>query len=180
MGRDAIEPEPGSPEEQIAELRAQVASLEMDLAERDRQIVEMRSEYGTLEVAKERVAVDAGQEQLENLFRRLAGTLANLAALRTMAEGGQEVEAGDLLSLIRSLEKELHRAGLERIGEVGERTLFDVACHQRMSGGAVHAGKPVTVELPGYCMGDRVLMKAMVSAGESAAGEETDHGENRC
>jgi molecular chaperone GrpE (heat shock protein) len=41
-----------------------------------------------------------------------------------------------------------------------------------MSGGAVHAGSPVTVQLPGYRMGERVLMKAMVSAVEDASREE--------
>lgn len=171
-GRDVTSGEGLPLDEGAADLRARVASLEMDLAERDRQIAEMRSEYGTLELAKERAAAGAGQEELEKLFKRLSGTLANLAALRAMAESGQEVEAGDLLSLVRSLEKELIRAGLEPIGQVGQATEFDVASHQRMSGGAVRAGTPVTVQLPGYRLGQRVLMKALVSAAEDAAPEE--------
>ena len=93
--------------------------------------------------------------------------MANLATLTAAAEAGQEVEAGDLIHLLRSLEKELHRAGLESIGRVGEQAGFDVACHQRMSGGAVHAGTPVTVQLPGYRLGEKILLKAMVSAGKT-------------
>lgn len=163
-GRDAWTPEPGTPDEQIAGLRAQVASLAMDLAERDRQIAQMRGEYGNLEVARQNAATGAGQEELARLFKRLSGTLANLAALTAAAEAGQPVEVGDLVSLFHSLEKDLARGGLEAIGKVGQKAEFDVACHQRMSGGAVHPGTPVTVHLPGYRLGDRVLMKAMVSA----------------
>jgi molecular chaperone GrpE (heat shock protein) len=165
-GREAWTPQPGTPDEQIAGLRARVASLEMDLAERDRQIAQMRAEYGTLEAAKQTAAAGAGQEELARLFKRLSGTLANLAALTAAAEAGRPVEVGDLVSLFHTLEKDLARAGMETIGTVGQRTEFDVACHQRMSGGAVHPGTPVTVQLPGYRMGDRVLMKALVSAQE--------------
>ena len=158
---------PGSPDEQLAQVRAQAAALQLDLAERDRQMAEMRAEYGTLHAAKQWAAADAGQDQLERLFKKLAGPLANLAVLTAAVEAGQEVEARDLVQLLKSVERELHRAGLEPIGRVGQRAQFDVASHQRMSGGAVHAGTPVTVQLPGYRSGEKILLKAMVSAGET-------------
>lgn len=156
----------GSRTEPSTGLAARLASLEMDLAERDRQIADMRIEYASLAGAKERAASGAGQEELEKLFKRIAGTLANLTTLAACAESGQEVEVRDLVSLFRGLERELAKAGLEPIGRLGEQTGFDIAAHQRMSGGAVHAGTPVTVQLPGYRMGERVLMKAMVRATE--------------
>ena len=168
--------EPGPPDEQQAQWLAHVASIEMELTERDHRIEQMRAEYAALQAAKELAGAEAGQDQLERLFKRLAGTLGNLAALRAMAESGQEVELGDLLTLVRSLEKELARAGLEPIGGVGQKTEFDVSCHQRMSGGAVHPGTPVTVQLPGYRLGGRVLMKAMVSAAEESTREGPDNG----
>jgi molecular chaperone GrpE (heat shock protein) len=162
--------------EQLVQCRAEIASLQMDLQERDREIQEMRSEYATLEAAKERAATGAGQDELERLFKRLAGPLANLTALSAMADAGQEVAAGDLISLIRSLEKELARCGLEPIGQVGQQTSFDLATHQRMSGGAVRAGTPVTVQLPGYRMGTKILAKVLVSATQEAPREESDNG----
>jgi molecular chaperone GrpE (heat shock protein) len=94
----------------------------------------------------------------------LVGPWSNLAALTAMVEAGQEVAPADLTVLVRSLEKELTRAGLTAIGQVGAQTVFDVACHQRMSGGTVQAGTPVTVQIPGYHFGSKVLMKALVSA----------------
>ena len=166
-----VEPaEPVAPDEQAAELRARIASLELDLGERDARIDQMRSEYGVLEAARDRAAAGAGQDELERLFKRVSGPLSNLAALTAMAEGGKEVEVGDLVQLVRDVEKELARAGLEPIGRVGEKTQFDVAGHQRMSGAAVRAGTPVTVRVPGYRFGEKVLFKAMVSAVEKQDG----------
>ena len=158
-------------DEQIAGLRALVATPELDLRERDRQIEEMRSEYATLEAARDRAAAGAGRGELEKLFKRMAGPLANLAALTAMADAGQQVLVEDLVSLIRGLQKELARTGLETIGTVGEQVPFEVGCHQRMSGGAVSAGTPVTVQLPGFRLGEKVLFKAMVSA-DRGAGED--------
>jgi len=135
----------------------------MDLAEREKQMEQMRSEYATLELSSQRALSGVGQEQLEKLFKKLAGSLANLTALTTMAEAGREVEVTDLTQLIRGLEKELARAGLEPIGQPGEQTLFETSYHQRMSGGAVQSGIPVTVHIPGYRLGEKVLLKAMVS-----------------
>ncbi len=151
----------------------------MELKERDQRIEQMRAEYAALQAARERAGAEAGQDQLEKLFKRLAATLGNLNVLTAMAEAGREVEAGDLIQLIRGLEKELLRAGLEPIGTVGEKTLFAVASHQRMSGGAVRDGVPVTVQIPGYRMGEKILSKALVSARADEPRQEQDNGQNR-
>ncbi|HKM56766.1 MAG TPA: hypothetical protein VJY33_25400 [Isosphaeraceae bacterium] len=171
--------EPGPPDEQRAQLLARVASLEMDLIERDQRIEQMRAEYAALQAARERAGAEAGQDQLERLFKRLAGTLGNLNVLTAMAEAGREVDAGDLIQLIKGLEKELGRAGLEPIGQVGEKTLFAVASHQRMSGGAVHDGVPVIVQIPGYRLVEKILIKALVSAREDQPRQEQDNGPDR-
>jgi molecular chaperone GrpE (heat shock protein) len=150
-----------------AELHAQVAGLRLDVEERDQRIEAMQREYAALQVAKEKVAGDGGQEQLERLFKKLAGPLSNIAALTDLGKAGRDIAANDLLGLFQSLEKELARAGLERVGTVGEATNFDTALHQRMSGGTVHAGTQVVVRVPGYRQGEKILLKAMVSTRES-------------
>jgi molecular chaperone GrpE (heat shock protein) len=157
-------------DETAAEARAKAATLAMDLRERDEQLAAVRREYDALKADKERGVREAGREELEQLLKRLTGPLSNLMALVDLAEAGEDVERGDLATLARGLEKELVRAGLEPIGKTGAVTTFDVATHQRMSGGDVRAGTPVTVRLPGYRLGEKVLLKAMVSAGEDTDG----------
>lgn len=149
-----------------AELRAQAVSLRLDLDERDQRITAMQREYAVLQAAKEKAANDGGQEQLDQLFKKLTGTLSNLAALADLGQQGREIAATDLLGLFRSLEKELAHAGLERIGTTGEATTFDTALHQRMSGGTVQTGTEVILRIPGYRHGEKILLKAMVSTRE--------------
>lgn len=149
-----------------ADLQARIAGLEMDLRERDERIGRMQAEYEQLQVARDRAARDAGRDELEQLFKKFAGPWASVLALAAMAEAGQNVQAGDLVQLLKDVEKAFARAGLEPIGHTGEHTTFDVAHHQRMSGGTVHAGTPVTVRVPGFRMGEKVLAKAMVSTRE--------------
>lgn len=169
-------PEPAGPGPRELHLQSRVAELEMELRERDQRIAQMRREYADLEASKQRAAAGAKEDELERLFKRLAGTLASLSALSAFAREGQQVETDDLLGLVGSVEKDLARAGLEPVGRVGQTAAFDVGVHQRMSGGAVHAGTPVTVQLPGYRFGDRVLLKAMVSAAEDTQHKEFDDG----
>lgn len=153
-----------------AQWRAKVAALDLDLAEAKRRAEKMRDEYASLQAERDRASSAGGQEQVERLFKKLAGPLSNLAALADMAEAGGEVAAADFAQLVRSLEKELARAGMERIGRAGEETSFDTALHQRMSGATVHAGTPVTVRVPGYRSGQKTVLKAMVSTREAARG----------
>jgi molecular chaperone GrpE (heat shock protein) len=130
----------------------------------------MQHEYATLNADKTRAAASAGQAEIENVLKRLAGPLSNLAALDALAAAGKAVEAADVLALARGVEKELARVGLERVGVVGESLPFDAALHQRMSGGEVHGGTPVVVRIPGYRLGRTVLLKAMVSTKEAPGG----------
>ncbi|MBP7638302.1 MAG: hypothetical protein KBA18_10535 [Kiritimatiellae bacterium] len=145
---------------------ARVASLEMDLRERDERIRKMQAEHGHLETARQRAETDAGADALARLFKRLAGPLSNLATLEALARSGRPVDAADLLGLFDGVVKELRRAGLEQVGAVGEEAGFDAAAHQRMSGGTVHQGAPIVVEIPGYRLGETVLLKAMVRSKE--------------
>ncbi len=182
LGRDVPPPVSGptvSADERQLEFQATVAGLKMELRERDEQVRQLKNEYAALEAARQRATSEAAADQLERLFKRLAGTLGNLNVLTAMAEAGREVDTGDLIQLIKGLEKELHRAGLEPIGQVGEKTLFAVASHQRMSGGAVRDGVPVTVQIPGYRLGEKVLIKALVSARADEPRQEQDNGPDR-
>jgi molecular chaperone GrpE (heat shock protein) len=152
--------------ESESQLRAQLAILTLDVEDRDHRIESMRREYAALEDARDRATTDACQQLLERLFKRLASPLSNLAALADLSENAQEVAVSDLLHLFRNIEKELARAGLERIGAAGQTASFDSTIHQRMSGGSVHIGTPVVVRVPGYRMAEKVLMKAMVTTRE--------------
>jgi molecular chaperone GrpE (heat shock protein) len=152
------------------ESRAQAAALEMDLRERDARIAAMQKEYAALQSDSKRAAAGAGEEQLRQVFKKLAAPLSNIAALAAMAEAGLEVEVRDFATLFRGIEKQLKSAGLEPVGVVGESVPFDAANHQRMGGPEISQGTLVTVRTPGYRYAGQALLKAMVAGKESAHG----------
>jgi molecular chaperone GrpE (heat shock protein) len=156
-----------------AALQAEVARLKLDLEDRDHRIATMQRDYQLLQETKSQETAAAGDEQLQKVFKKLSGVLANLVAMAQIADSGQAVDAASFVKLVHSLNRELGRAGLECIGKVGETVGFNVAEHQRMSGGAVHPDAPVIVRLPGFRFGQKILNKAMVSAPDNGAkGEE--------
>ena len=165
LGRD-LPVEPVAPVPVVAPDSSELARVRMDLEDRNLRIAAMKQEYAQLEEARDRAAAGTGQEQLDQLFKKLTGALSNLAALNDLAQAGQTVAAKDLLVLVRSVLKDLDRVGLQQVGRVGEKVAFDPAIHQRMSGGGVQAGTPVVVEVPGFRVREKVLLKAMASAGE--------------
>jgi len=171
-GRDAAAGAIERPDDPV-ELKATVASLRLDLEERDERIAAMRAEYERLEASKQQSTAAAGQEELIAFLKKLSAPLSNITVLRAAAEAGEPVQVGDLLDLTASLEKVVTRAGLEPIGHPGQATHFDSAAHQRMSGGSVRDGATVTIEVPGYRFGKRVLQKALVHV------EGNKNGENR-
>ena len=148
------------------ELRARIASLQLDLKSREEQIERMKREYASMEVARDRAASAGGQEELEKLLRKLCGPMSNLVVLAAAVRAGKDVAAKDMAALVADVEKQLAAAGLHIIGTPGEASAFDVALHQRMSGGNVHSGTPVVVRIPGYKLGEKVLQKALVTAKE--------------
>lgn len=153
----------GTPE---AALQARIAGLELDLRERDERLEQIKREYAVLQAERDRVASGAGQEQMVRLLRKLCGPLSNLVLLAEASRAGKDVSSADMARLVADLEKQLGTAGLERIGTASEQVPFDVAAHQRMSGGAVRSGGTVTVRVPGYRFGEKILQKAMVTPKE--------------
>ncbi len=162
LGRDTMA---GLPTD-VVELRSRVATLEMDRTERDQRIAKMKQEYEQVQLARERATENAGSEELEQFFTKAAAPLSNLAALAAAAKEGHAVEVNDVLQLAGSLAKVFARAGLEQIGAPGEQASYNANLHQRMSGGSVASGKAVKLCVPGYRLGNKVLLKAMVTSRE--------------
>lgn len=151
------------------DLRNRVASLELDLRQKDDEIAALREEYERLRQQVERERGSAASAGFDALARRLAPLLAQLATMESMAGGERAPRLEDVFKLFDMLEKALAEGGLARIGTVGEEAVFDTRWHQRIGGAEVDDGDRTRVRFVGYRMGENVLLKAMVS--RAAAGE---------
>lgn len=152
------------------DLRNRVASLELDLRQKDDEIAALREEYERLRQQGQRERGSAASAGFDALARRLAPLLSQLATMEAMAGGERAPRLEDVLKLAGMLEHVLTENGLMRIGTVGEETAFDARWHQRIGGGEVDDGDSIRVRFIGYRMGENVLLKAMVSraSGESS------------
>ena len=147
----------------LGDCERDLARLRFDLQARDGEITKLRAEFGLKESQAAAATSAAAQEALAGLCRSLASPLSQLATLRQLAEIGREVRAMDALKLAARIEETLSERGLERIGEVGEESVFDPAIHQRMSGADVRDGDRVRVRFVGYRFAGRAPVKALVS-----------------
>lgn len=145
------------------DLRNRVASLELDLRQKDDEVAALREEYGRLRQQGERERDSAVNAGFDALARRLVPLLAQLATMESLAGGERAPRLEDVFKLFDMLEKVLTEDGLARIGTVGEEAAFDSRWHQRMGGAEVDDGDRIRVRFIGYRMGENVLLKAMVS-----------------
>lgn len=149
------------------DMRNRVASLELDLRQKDEEIAALREEYERLREQGTRERDSAARAGFGALARRLAPLLAQLATMESLAGGERAPRLEDVLKMFDMLEKVLAEDGLVRIGAVGEETSFDARWHQRIGGAEIDDGDRIRVRFVGYRMGENVLLKAMVSrAGE--------------
>ena len=164
----------GEPAAAAGDPRARAVALEMDLRDRDAEIARLRQEYERLQAEAERGRAGAAAAGFQALAKRLAPLLSQLATMQALAETGREVRAADVLKLFAKVEQVLADAGMTRIGAPGEETVFDTRQHQRMSGGDVDDGDPITVRFVGYRLGETMLAKAMVSRRGTSPAEAQD------
>jgi len=150
------------------DLRNRVASLELDLRQKDDEVAALREEYEWLREQGKRERDSTASAGFDALVRRLAPLLSQLATMESLAGGERAPRLEDAFKLFDMLEKVLAEDGLMRIGTVGEETTFDARWHQRIGGAEVDDGDRIRVRFIGYRMGENVLLKAMVS---SASGE---------
>jgi molecular chaperone GrpE len=146
-----------------------LATLEMDLRDRETEIDRLRREYALLQSRQGKPQNGAATRGVEELVRKLAPILSQLATMQALTEEGREITAKDVLKLCARLEQVLEGAGLARVGQVGSDEPFDTRLHERMSGAGMNDRDPVTIRFVGYRLGETVLLKAMVSRRDPSA-----------
>jgi molecular chaperone GrpE (heat shock protein) len=164
----------GAPESTTGDPHLRTAALEMDLRDRDEEIRRLRQEYDRLREQATRQQAEAAAGGFEAVARKLAPLLSQLVTVQTLAEAGRALRIEDVLALFGKVEQSLTEAGLTRLGAVGAEEPFDTRRHQRMSGGDVRDGDPITVRFVGYRLGETVLLKAMVSRQGGATGPDDE------
>ena len=151
----------GKAERRVAELEAQVAKLEKELAETKDLYQRMLAEYANYKRRTEQEKQQIGAFTKAELLGGLLTSLDNMEKA-VAAPAGEEYKAGvDLV--MRQFMEALHKLGLEEIPASG--VPFDPNVHHavmREDADGVEADTVTEVYQKGYTVGDRVLRPAMV------------------
>lgn len=151
----------GKAERRVADLEAQVAKLEKDLAETKDLYQRMLAEYANYKRRTEQEKQQIGAFTKAELLGGLLTSLDNMEKA-VAAPAGEEYKAGvDLV--MRQFMEALHKLGLEEIPASG--VPFDPNVHHavmREDADGVEADTVTEVYQKGYTVGDRVLRPAMV------------------
>ena len=151
----------GKAERRAADLEAQVAKLEKELAETKDQYQRMLAEYANYKRRTEQEKQQIGAFTKAELLGGLLTSLDNMEKA-VAAPAGEEYKAGvDLV--MRQFIEALHKLGLEEIPANGAP--FDPNVHHavmREDADGVEADTVTEVYQKGYTVGDRVLRPAMV------------------
>ena len=152
----------GKAERRAADLEAQVAKLEKELAETKDQYQRMLAEYANYKRRTEQEKQQIGAFTKAELLGGLLTSLDNMEKA-VAAPAGEEYKAGvDLV--MRQFIEALHKLGLEEIPANGAP--FDPNVHHavmREDADGVEADTVTEVYQKGYTVGDRVLRPAMVN-----------------
>ncbi len=168
---------PVAPEAQAAE-PSKVEELQKHLAEKEKELAELKDKYlralADSENARKRIRQQADESvrlQRENLLRDLLPMVDNLERAVDAARGGGNgkpiVEGVEMV--LRSMIEFLKSHGVTPLGAVGQ--LFDPTRHEAVDHvlSDVHAPNTVVDEFHrGYLIGERVLRPARVSVAKEA------------
>lgn len=145
-----------------ADASGELGDLQQQLAERTSDVQRVQADYANY---RRRVERD------RNVARDLATARLLTDLLPVLDDIGRAAEHGELLggfkSVADALEATLTKAGLVRYGEAGEP--FDPTVHEALTHGhSAQVSEPtcVTVLMPGYRMGERILRPARVAVME--------------
>jgi molecular chaperone GrpE len=162
--------------------RSEVDSLHQQIAEKDKELAELKDKYlrvlADAENARKRIRQQSEESvrvQRENFLRDLLPIVDNLERAVEAARGGSEgqpiVEGVEMV--LRSLLDLLRSHGVTQVSAVGQ--LFDPQLHEAVDQvhSAVHPPNTVVSEFHrGYVIGDRTLRPARVAVANSRGGPQ--------
>ncbi|MBN1929824.1 MAG: nucleotide exchange factor GrpE [Chlorobiaceae bacterium] len=144
-----------------------IATLRVELAERDKEIARLKKEYALLREQSKAQVERAGGEALEGIVSQCAAPLATLSAMQARHAEKGDLNPADLLQVASSFRKILAEGGLEQIGVVGETQPYDPALNQMLDGSRPQPGEPVLIRFAGFRFNGKLVAKAQAGATKS-------------
>ncbi len=146
-------------QEEILSLQRRLAEVDIELLECRLLISAQKSKIEAIEACRANPSTDA----TEDLFTALAPPLSQLRMQEWLISTGKEISGRSVMALAAQFASLVEKAGLEPVGEPGERTDFDPGVHEPLSAqDSIPKGASVIVRFIGYRYKGRMLRRALV------------------
>ena len=146
--------------------RRRIKELELDIEEKNKLLHSTKKEYELLNNSvKEDVSLVKDSE-IQELFKELSLHLSQLNTMKRLDDEGKDVRPKDIFRLLRQVEKVFEKRGIIRIGEPGEKVMYDSSSHQVIGDFSPKDKEEVIIRFCGYKMKDILIKRALVGPGE--------------
>jgi molecular chaperone GrpE (heat shock protein) len=154
-------------DEQVADLEREAQRLQLDLAEQEKMVAQLKVELERQRSGSSAHVSEAVQAQMEQLLSDVATPVVQLLTQSHLLEvEGKPVQAKDVLAVAKRLVRTLEDNGLTLEGRVGESVPFDSDHHEPLSADAsLKSGQMVTVRFIGVAYQGKLLRRAGVEQG---------------
>lgn len=158
--------QPLTDDEQVLNLKQEVQSVRLELAERNQLADKLKQELERQRHSESERITNAIQTQVEQLLSDAAAPVTQLLTQAHLLSQGKPVQAKDVLAVAKRLIRALEDSGLTLTGGVGETVSFDSNLHDLLSASTSLApGVPVVVKFAGVSYQGKVIRKAGVEPG---------------
>ncbi len=124
---------------------------------------QMRREYLSLKSNSKQDTEQANKDLKEEIYRSISQLMLNYEPAIKKVDQNPELRAKDMIGMLKPLENFRDYMGLEKIGEIGQKTYFDETIHVPTRKDTVFSnGDEITIEFVGYKMDGNILDKAKV------------------
>lgn len=151
-------------DDDVHALMNQNQTLKMEIAERDRQINQLKDRLDAIENQQTAAGLDRTSARIEAIFHEASSAVSQLLTQAYLLENeNKPVQAADILQVARRIIRAMERNGLVIEGQPGSTALYNPSYHSPLTTTThIAEGQSVTIRLAGISYQGKILSKAGV------------------
>ncbi len=150
--------------DELHALMNQNQALKLEIAERDRQIKQLKDRLDSVESQQSASALERTSARIEAIFHDASSAVSQLLTQVHLLENeNKPVQAADVLQVARRLIRAMERNGMVVEEQPGSTVLYDPSRHSPLTTSTpITQGQLVTIRLAGVSYQGKIILKAVV------------------
>lgn len=150
--------------DELHALMNQNQALKLEIAERDRQINQLKGRLDSVESQNTVAAIERTSARIEAIFQDASSAVSQLLTQAYLLENeNKPVQAADVLQVARRLIRAMESNGMVVEAQPGSTVLYDPSRHSPLTTSTLIAeDQTVTIRLAGISYQGKIILKAVV------------------